>query len=93
MGTGIVEFRQLQEVGVFSYSDIPCLKSHENGFGVVKPKMIVHSSPKKMGLSVRSGDYPWTVHGLIWGCFGLPGTDLWTEIVHVFFLHVIVWIG
>ena len=33
MGTGIVEFRQLREVGVFFYLDIICLKSHENGFG------------------------------------------------------------
>ena len=33
MGTSIVEFRQLREVGVFSYLDILCLKGHENGFG------------------------------------------------------------
>ena len=33
MGTGIVEFRQLWKVGVFSYSVISCLKCHENGFG------------------------------------------------------------
>ena len=33
MGTSIVEFRQLREVGVFFYLDILCLKSHENGFG------------------------------------------------------------
>ena len=33
MGTGIVEFRQLREVGVFSYLDILCLKGYENGFG------------------------------------------------------------
>ena len=26
-------FDKLREVGVFSYLDIPCLKSHENGFG------------------------------------------------------------
>ena len=31
MGTGIVEFRQLREVGVFSYLVISCLKIHENG--------------------------------------------------------------
>ena len=36
MGTGIVEFRQLREVGVFFYLDILCLKSHENGFGCCK---------------------------------------------------------
>ena len=33
MGTRIVEFRQLREVGVFSYSVISCLKCHKNGFG------------------------------------------------------------
>ena len=33
MGTGIVEFRQLREVGVFSDSVISYLKCHENGFG------------------------------------------------------------
>ena len=33
MGIGILEFRQLREVGVFFYLDILCLKSHENGFG------------------------------------------------------------
>ena len=32
MGTRVVEFRQLREVGVFSYSVISCLKCHENGF-------------------------------------------------------------
>ena len=31
MGTMIEEFRQLREVGVFSYLVISCLKSHENG--------------------------------------------------------------
>ena len=30
MGTNIVEFRQLREIGVFFYLDY-CLKSHENG--------------------------------------------------------------
>ena len=33
MGTSIVEFQQLREVGVFSYLDIPCLKRYDNGFG------------------------------------------------------------
>ena len=33
MGTGIMEFRQLREVGVFFYLDILCLKSHENNIG------------------------------------------------------------
>ena len=30
---GLWSFKKLWEVGVFSYSDIYCLKSHENGFG------------------------------------------------------------
>ena len=30
---GLWSFKKLWEVGVFSYSDISCLKSHENGFG------------------------------------------------------------
>ena len=33
MVPGIVEFRQLREVGVFFYFDILYLKTHENGFG------------------------------------------------------------
>ena len=33
MSIGIVEFRQLQEVEVFFYLNILCLKSHENDFG------------------------------------------------------------
>ena len=33
MGTGIVEFQKLREVGVFSYLDTRYLKDHENGFG------------------------------------------------------------
>ena len=33
MGTGIVEFRQLRDVGVFLYLAISYLKSYENGFG------------------------------------------------------------
>ena len=39
VGTGIVEFQQLREVGVFSYLDILCLKGHENGFGCCEAGM------------------------------------------------------
>ena len=31
--TTLGSFEKLREVGVFSYLDIICLKSHENGFG------------------------------------------------------------
>ena len=55
--------------------------------------MVMHPSPKEIGRSDGSGDCPWTVHSLIWGCFGQPITNLWIEIVHVFCLHVIAWIG
>ena len=43
MGTGIVEFRQLREVGVFSYLVISCLKIHEMVLGVVRPEMAMDS--------------------------------------------------
>ena len=33
VGTSIMEFQQLWEVGVFFNLDILCLKIHENGFG------------------------------------------------------------
>ena len=36
MGTEIVEFLQLQEVGVFSYLVISCLKCHEHGISGCK---------------------------------------------------------
>ena len=32
MGTGLVEFRQLQEVGIFSYLCYSLAKSHVNGY-------------------------------------------------------------
>ena len=46
MGTGIVEFRQLREVGVFSYLDILCLKGHENGFGCCEAGMAMDFGSK-----------------------------------------------
>ena len=39
MGTGIVEFLKLREVGVFSYFVISCLKIHEMVLGVVRQEM------------------------------------------------------
>ena len=43
MGTGIVQFRQLREVGVFSYLVFSCLKIHEMVLGVVWPEMTMDS--------------------------------------------------
>ena len=41
MDTGFVEFRQLQEVGVFSYLVYYLAKSHFNEWGFVEAWMIV----------------------------------------------------
>ena len=46
MDTDFVEFRQLQEVGVFSYLIYSLAKSHFNGWGFVKAWMVVFSVPK-----------------------------------------------
>ena len=46
MGTSFVDFRQLQEVGVFSYSVIFGFKSLVNGLECLRPRMTVWSVPK-----------------------------------------------
>ena len=46
MDTDFVEFRQLQEVGVFSYLIYSLSKSHFNGFGFVKAWMAAFSVSK-----------------------------------------------
>ena len=46
MDNKFVEFRQLQEVGVFSYLIYYLAKSHFNGWGFVKAWMVVFSVPK-----------------------------------------------
>ena len=46
MDTDFVEFRQLQEVGVFFYFIYSLAKSHFNGWGFVKAYMAVFSIPK-----------------------------------------------
>ena len=46
MDTDFVEFRQLQEVGVFSYFVYSLAKSHFNGCGFVEAWMAVFSVPK-----------------------------------------------
>ena len=46
MDIDFVEFRQLQEVGVFSYLIYSLAKSHFNGWGFVKAVMAVFSVPK-----------------------------------------------
>ena len=46
MDTDFVEFRQLQEVGVFSYLVYSLAKSHFNGWGFVETWMAVFSVSK-----------------------------------------------
>ena len=46
MDTDFVEFRQLQEVGIFSYLVYSLAKSHFNGWGFVKAWMAVFSVSK-----------------------------------------------
>ena len=46
MDTDFVEFRQLQDVGVFSYLVYSLVKSHFNGMGFVKAWMAVFSISK-----------------------------------------------
>ena len=43
MDTDFVEFKQLQEVGVFSYLIYFLAKSHFNGWGFVKALMVMFS--------------------------------------------------
>ena len=49
MDTSFVEFRQLREVGVFSYLIYSLAKSHFNGWGCLEAWMTVFSVPKKLG--------------------------------------------
>ena len=46
MDTDFVEFRQLQEVGVFSYFVYPLAKSHFNGWRFVEAWMTMFSVSK-----------------------------------------------
>ena len=48
MGTGFVEFRQLQEVGIFSYLLYSLAKSHFTGWGFVEAWMVVLSVSKSL---------------------------------------------
>ena len=67
MGTGFVEFRQLQEVGVFSYSFIFRFKAFVNDLVGLRPWMAVWSV-LKLGIELLGFLEPfWTVHGLFGG--------------------------
>ena len=66
MGTVIVEFRQLREVGVFSYLDILCLKSHENSFGCYESGNGHGFDSKEVEPMLDEG----AVHGQATYCFG-----------------------
>ena len=48
MGTDFVEFRKLQEVGIFSYLVYSLAKSHFNGWGFVEAWMVVFSVLKSL---------------------------------------------
>ena len=48
MGTNFAEFRQLQEVGIFSYLLYSLAKSHFNGWGFVEAWMTVFSISKSL---------------------------------------------
>ena len=48
MDTDFVEFRQLQEVGIFSYLAYSLAKSHLNGWGFVEAWMAVLSVSKSL---------------------------------------------
>ena len=50
MDTDFVEFRQLREVGVFSYLVYCLTKSHFNGWRFVKVWMAVFSIPSDLDL-------------------------------------------
>ena len=48
VGTDFVKFRQLQEVGIFSYLVYSLAKSHFNGWGFVEAWMAVFSVSKSL---------------------------------------------
>ena len=50
MGTDFVEFRQIQEVGIFSYLVYSLAKSHFNGWGFVEAWMAVFSVSKSLNI-------------------------------------------
>ena len=68
MDTDFVEFRQLWEVGVFSYLAIPCLKSHEMALDVVRREMAMGFDSKEVEPMLDEGGCSWTAHRLMWDC-------------------------
>ena len=89
MGTGFEEFRQLREVGVFSYLDIPCLKRHDNVLGCVRPEMAMGSRFHKVELMLGE----MAAHGQPTARFGTVKNSSdcsWTEMVHDKLLDVMV---
>ena len=90
MGTWIVEFQQLWEVGVFSYLVSYCLKSHENG--------LFWSCEAENGHVFRSqrNETDYLMRGLSMdsprldlGLFKIVQNLFWTKSVHVKLLDVI----
>ena len=68
MDISFVEFRQLREVGVFSYLVIPCLKSNALVLDFVRSEMAMDFDSKEVEPMLDEGDCPWIAHGLIWDC-------------------------
>ena len=66
MGTDIVEFQKLREVGVFSYLDILCLKCHDNGFGLCEVGNGLGLGSKEVEPMIDEG----AVHGQPTHCYG-----------------------
>ena len=83
MGTGIVEFQQLRDVGVFSYLVISCLKIHENGFGSCEAENGHEIRSQRKGTEYLVG----TVLGQSTACSGtaLCSSEL---VVGLKFIHV-----
>ena len=64
-----MEFRQLQEVGIFSYLVYSLAKSHFNGWGFVEAWMVVLSVSKSLNRVKKSLlVWPWTVPSLGFHC-------------------------
>ena len=67
MDIGFVEFRQFQEVRVFSYLFYSLAKGHFNGWGFVHAWMAMVSVPKDLNRAKKPLERFWTVHGLfVW---------------------------
>ena len=68
MGTSFVEFRQLREIGAFSYLIYSLAKSLINDLGVVRPEMAMDFGSKEVEprlMKELSMDSPRTIFGTV----------------------------